>query len=406
MNCLNHAAIITEEKDDEDMTNTGKVQKFIKCFNETNAKNLVLQEKYNSKVRQVEELTKEKEEIINELETEYLPTITDLEGKLKSYVEQITKLQRTVSLREKEIQYLRDSLKKMEEISKVKRTEGAPLEEDKSLLEYMSNLEKLVDEYKTRISEFEKKQAELKSIETSGVKRQRRESNNSFQNQALELEKQNLDLSTKLKQAQTNVDNLKYKVAQLEQIHGKQEEYKVLQLKNSLISQDQLIKQSTLTALRKENEELITKYVKGLDPENLIPRSIFERQEDDKAKLQLQIDTLNKRINRLREVFTKKSKDIITIIAKYFGFIIEFLPNPINPSDLFSRIKLKSKYIPKDEDCYLIIDTDSRSLKAHGNYKFKSICEELAKFWVEENNQFPCLLSAVNLKVYETYAKQ
>ena len=54
------------------------------------------------------------------------------------------------------------------------------------------------------------------------------------------------------------------------------------------------------------------------------------------------------------------------MIAKYFGFIIEFLPNPINPTDLFSRIKLRSRYIPSEEDCYLIIDVENRGLKAHG----------------------------------------
>ncbi|KAK6876115.1 Spindle assembly checkpoint component MAD1 [Candida tropicalis] len=370
--------------------------------------NQTLTKKYDSKVLQVKELTKELEDSAREIENEYLPTITDLQSKLKANSSEIVKLERTKALREKEIEFLRNSLKNMEEINNRKQSEEKPPGEDKAILQYMTNLEKLVDEYKTKIEDLEKKTKPLVHNDNGNStprKRQRTEESNSFMKQVTDLDKSNIELSSKLKQAEVIIKELKSKISDLEKVESKQEEYRILQLKNNLIHQDQFIKKSTLDALRHENEELINKYVKHLDPKELIPRSIFQRQEDDKDKLQLQINQLNKRMNRLRDAFTKKSKDIITVIAKYFGFIIEFLPNPINPNDLFSRIKLRSRYIPTEEDCYLIIDVENRGLKAHGNYQFKSLCEDLAKYWVDENNQFPCLLSAVNLKLYEIYSK-
>ncbi|RCK64046.1 Spindle assembly checkpoint component MAD1 [Candida viswanathii] len=400
------AAIATGDEN-EDVTNTVKVKKFIDYCDELQAKNLTLQEKYDAKVLQVKELTQELEDSAREIENEYLPTITDLESKLKLNSAEIVQLERTKALREKEIEFLRNLLKNMEEINSKKQTEEKPIEEDKAILQYMTNLEKLVDEYKTKIEDLEKKAKAMPVDATNGTpqKRQRTDHSNSFMKQASDLEKQNIELSSKLKQAESVISELQSKISELETVHTKQEEYRILQLKNNLINQDQFIKQSTLDALRHENEDLINKYVNHLDPSELIPRSVFQRQEDDKDKLQLQINQLSKRINRLRDAFTKKSKDIITVIAKYFGFIIEFLPNPINPNDLFSRIKLRSRYIPVEEDCYLIIDIENRGLKAHGSYQFKTLCEDLAKYWVDENNQFPCLLSAVNLKLYEIYSK-
>lgn len=397
-----------ENMNKDDITNTIKVKKFVEYCDQLQAKNLTLQEKYDSKVLQVKELTKELEDSAREIENEYLPTITDLQSKLKANASEIVKLERTKALREKEIEFLRNLLKNMEEINNRKQSEEKPPGEDKAILQYMTNLEKLVDEYKTKIEDLEKKTKPLVHNDNGNStprKRQRTEESNSFMKQVTDLDKSNIELSSKLKQAEVIIKELKSKISDLEKVESKQEEYRILQLKNNLIHQDQFIKKSTLDALRHENEELINKYVKHLDPKELIPRSIFQRQEDDKDKLQLQINQLNKRMNQLRDAFIKKSKDIITVIAKYFGFIIEFLPNPINPNDLFSRIKLRSRYIPTEEDCYLIIDVENRGLKAHGNYQFKSLCEDLAKYWVDENNQFPCLLSAVNLKLYEIYSK-
>lgn len=409
-----------EYKDNEntdDTIHTSKVKSFIEYCNNLQAKNLTLQEKYDSKIIQVKELTKELEDHAREIETDFLPTITDLESKLKVYADQNTKLERTKSLREKEITFLRNLLKQMEQIHanqqhKQQEQEKEENTENKSILQYMTNLEKLVDEYKTKIDELEKKNLEynkssiITNEKTPSNKRQRLESNYTFKTQAIELEKENIEISSKLKQAESTIEQLKFKISELDKVETKKEQYRILQLKNNLISQDQFIKQTTLIALRKENEELINKYIKNLPIEEQIPKGVFQRQEDDKQRLQAQIDHLTKRSTRLREVFTKKSKDIITVIAKYFGFIIEFLPNPINPTDLFSRIKLRSRYIPSEEDCYLIIDVENRGLKAHGNFQFKQICEELAQYWVNENNQFPCLLSAVNLKLYEIYASK
>ena len=64
----------------------------------------------------------------------------------------------------------------------------------------MPNLEKLVDEYKTKIDELEKKNLEynkssiITNEKTPSNKRQRLESNYTFKTQAIELEKENIEI--------------------------------------------------------------------------------------------------------------------------------------------------------------------------------------------------------------------
>ena len=138
-----------------------------------------------------------------------------------------------------------------------------------------------------------------------------------------------------------------------------------------------------------------------------VPKSVFARQENDKDILQAKIDQLSKKLNRLKNVYTEKSKEILAIISRFFGYVIEFIPSPINLNDFCSKIKLVSKYmIQKDKEHsppYLILDVQSKSLKANGNYEFKTMCEELVSQWVNDKHQIPCFLSALNLKIFEDY---
>ena len=100
----------------------------------------------------------------------------------------------------------------------------------------MTNLEKLVDEYKTKIDELEKKNLEYNKSsiitnENPSNKRQRLESNYTFKTQAIELEKENIEISSKLKQAESTIEQLKFKISELDKVETRKEQYRILQLK-------------------------------------------------------------------------------------------------------------------------------------------------------------------------------
>lgn len=377
-----------------EVTKSLKVQSFIDKFRELQAQNLALKEKYNAKTMESNELKQELEDVSRLIEQEYLPLIQKGQAKNEDFSYRISELEREKTLFTAEIEHLRKLLKDLEEIL---NSRDEAKHQNNTMQQYITNLENLVDQYKRKL-DGQSKMLVSTALQI-GEKRQRSE-DKSFRRTATDLEKENMQLLSTVKNLELFNSQLKQKLGSLELIKQKQESYKVLELKNSLLSKDQFVKRATLDTLRKENEALIDRYVNHRPSTDLIPKALFARQEDDKAALQSQVDGLTKRINRLRDVYTQKSKDILITISRYFGYSIEFLPSTIRPDELSSRLKLSSKLIPKDKNSYLILDIDNKSLKAFGDYEFKSLCEELANEWVSKN-QFPCMLSALNLKLYE-----
>lgn len=377
-----------------EVTKSLKVQSFIDKFRELQAQNLALKEKYNAKTMESNELKQELEDVSRLIEQEYLPLIQKGQAKNEDFSYRISELEREKTLFTAEIEHLRKLLKDLEEIL---NSRDEAKHQNNTMQQYITNLENLVDQYKRKL-DGQSKMLVSTALQI-GEKRQRSE-DKSFRRTATDLEKENMQLLSTVKNLELFNSQLKQKLGSLELIKQKQESYKVLELKNSLLSKDQFVKRATLDTLRKENEALIDRYVNHRPSTDLIPKALFARQEDDKAALQSQVDVLTKRISRLRDVYTQKSRDILITISRYFGYSIEFLPSTIRPDELSSRLKLSSKLIPKDKNSYLILDIDNKSLKAFGDYEFKSLCEELANEWVSKN-QFPCMLSALNLKLYE-----
>lgn len=382
------------DPEDLDVTKSLKVQNFIDKFRELQAQNLALKEKYDAKTIETTELKQELEDVSRSIEEEYLPLIEKGQARNEILSKRIAELEREKLLFAAEIEHLRKLLKDLEEIL---NSRDDSEHENKTMQQYITNLENLVDQYKRKLDEQNRKVTVANP--QIGEKRQRSE-DKTFRHTATQLEKENMQLLSTIKNLELLNSELRLKLESLETISQKQETVKILELRSNLLSKDQFVKRATLDALRKENEALIDKYVNHRPDTDLIPKALFARQEDDKAALQSQVDTLTKRISRLRDVYTQKSRDILITISRYFGYSIEFLPSTIRPDELSSRLKLSSKLIPKDKNSYLILDIENKSLKAFGDYEFKSLCEELANEWVSKN-QFPCMLSALNLKLYE-----
>lgn len=402
---------ITHEDND---TNESVVMKFVNKLKDLKNNNLVLFDKYSQTQTKLTQLENKLQNLHSKIQHEYLPKIDSLSELNLSKDLQIKKLQDQKMLNNKEIEFLRNSLKNFDRIeaSKIeneRKENNNPSSEATN--QYLSNLEKLVDQYKLEIDSLQKQA--VKSSSSIGEKRPR------IVDDAMEvksmnintsLDRENVKLQTQVKNLEDEINRLNDKIQSNEKVESQRESIHMVQLKSNPFSKDQLVKQQSLDLLIKENQDLIKKFVEGIDDESidLIPKSVFARQEQDKAILQTKVDQLTKKIHRLKTIYADKSKDILSIISKYFGYTIEFIPSPINPNDLSSRIKLVSRYLSNKDNsapsnAYLILDLNSKSLKANGNLEFKSLCEDLVSNWVNEKGQIPCFLSALNLKIYETY---
>lgn len=381
------------------------IKSIVDQFKQVTNNNLVLEDKFNQARIELDQALRELQKVNNEKKNELVPKIQSLTEVLKNRQELVEKLEKQKLLNVKEIQYLRELLKSLDDLS-------VPKGEDDS---EVKRLEKVIEIYKgerdgliERVKQAEQQQqpivADPSTILNPNGKRPRTtatEDDDTINTAHFKLQKENISLLSTVKSLQDEISSLNSQISKLQQVQTKKEQIKVLQLRANNISKDQLVKQHTIDLLRKENQDLISN-----SQSDSIPRSVFERQEDDKEILQTKIDQLSKRISRLREVYSKKSCDILSIISKFFGYSVEFLPSPINPEDLTSsRIKLVSKYI-QDSSAYLVIDVNSKMLKANGSNEFKQMCEELVSNWVNGKDQIPCFLGALNLNLYATYERR
>lgn len=375
------------------------VANFIKNFKELQATNLALYDKYNLLHAELKD-SKAFEEQVN---SEVLPQITRLESSIEEKVKIIAELQKQKVLNGKEIGFLRELLKKFDQIQARGEENSSPT---RATEEYLSRLEKLVDDYKTEIEVLHNSKIHQQAISSEPALKKRRSENSTLIID--KLEKENLRFLSRIKALENDVRILNQNNEHLQNIASKKQDLRILQLKLNPASKDQAIKQLTLDALRKENEDLIAAYINRAEASvPLIPRAVFARQEHDKQQLQTKVDNLLKKNTRLRDIYGSKSRDILTMISKYFGYNLEFVPSPTSPDDLSSRVKFTSRYLAnKQISGHLILDINTKSLRANGNNEFKNLCEDLVTDWVNEKGQIPCFLSALNLKIYEEYVRE
>lgn len=325
---------------------------------------------------------------------------------------QIASLRKTATLNHREIEFLRDSLKDFDKLMQDKKNNAGKTDDvhtsSGSSEVYVANLEKLIDEYK---QEIETLRQQLSSsnvlVDNAPTKRPKLlDASDSRMKDISALRNENLELSIEIKTLRAQIDAHKHNLGQGNNHDSVSDS--VLELRLNPFAADQAIKQETLNVLRAENADLIARFIENGSVKE-VPRSVYVRQEHDKDLLQDKVDVLLKKMDRLKTVYAERSKDIISIISKFFGYSIEFIPNPINPNDLCSKLKLVSKYLKQansdGETPYLILDARKRSMKAHGSHDFKKLCEELVAKWVTEKYQIPCFLSALNLEIYSASLK-
>lgn len=391
------------------------VLNFVEKFRLLQNKNLVLYDRLIETQSQLTELADNHDKLLESVEQDLQPRLESLRSVISQQENTIRELKKTKILNSKEIEFLRDSLKNLDNVTtQIQATRASATGADnaketeahqRATHQYLSNLEKLVDDYKKEIESLRQNAVVPQAVSIPTKRPRLIDEDDTRTRTANALRNENLELLAEIKNLNDKLEHYKKKFEIAEQASKTSEH--ILELRQNPFAKDQLIKRKILTHLRAENESLIAKYVQSSDVES-VPKAVYARQENDKDNLQSKIDQLTKKINRLKSVYADKSKEIVAVISRYFGYKIEFLQGPINPNDLGSKIKLVSKYCTltslESSPPYLILDVKNKSLKAHGSSDFKAMCEDLVSQWVSEKQQIPCFLGALNLKIYENYA--
>lgn len=359
-----------------------KIEEFVKNFKLIKDENVLLKDNFNK----VDTELKKTKNAYNELFITHEKLNTNFQNLSKSYsnLEKLNhEIEQQKNLSFEESNFLREQLKNLDQ-------ELSLNEDDKN--KYIQNLEGLVDEYKQKIEQLTKQMPK----EQISNKRPRTDDSDeedttrNFQKSVSRLEDENFQLNNKISKLLNENSVLLKKIESFQDI--KEKKIRILQLRNNPYSNDQFIKKEMLDALKRENNDLLGKLPMG----ESISKAAYDRSQLENQELERKIHELNKRIQRLREIFSAKSLEFIDAVYSLLGFKLEFLPS--------NKIKLKSKYVKNDENC-LMIDTVKQTFKTSKfndeDDDFFKISENLIDFWIKEKGDIPCFLAALNLELFE-----
>ncbi|CAG7916811.1 unnamed protein product [Penicillium olsonii] len=340
-----------------------------------------------------------------------------MEAKLRA------RLERQRALAVKEVEYLRDQLKTFDAEEVTMNGDQVQFDEQKSL--QITQLQSLVDEYRVEIQNLHdqlSKQEEPKNEQpkTQGVKRPLSPADSDAESERLAvLTRKNRKLQenlTKFDQAAALARReLEAAKSQIKSLKSKSRT-RVLELRDNPTAQTEQIKMATLTTLQSENRDLLAQ-LRG----EKVNAKVVSINAVDSIKLEMQemertVADKEKRMRRLKEIWTAKSSEFREAVASLLGFKLDFLPN--GRVRVTSMFHLSSAYRHGDSDApsdsgpgsmgngeenSIVFDGENGTMKISGgpNSLFAMEIKPLIKFWVEERKDIPCFLAAMTLDFYD-----
>ncbi|KAF3013816.1 coiled-coil domain-containing protein mad1 [Penicillium rubens] len=337
------------------------------------------------------------------------------EGRLRA------RLERQRALAVKEVEYLRAQLETFD-------AEEATMNEDQSQFDgqksqQIAQLQQLVDEYRSELQKVHEelsKQEAPKADEARGVKRPLSPTDSEGENERIAvLTRKNRKLQehlTKSDQATTlarrELDAAK---SQIKSLKAKSRT-RVLELRDNPTAQTEQIKMTTLATLQSANRDLMAQLRGGHTDVKVVPVSALESIKLEMQDMERTVADKEKRMRRLKEIWTAKSSEFREAVASLLGFKLDFLPN--GRVRVTSMFHLSSAYRHGDSDApsdsgpgsmgngeenSIVFDGENGTMKISGgpNSLFAMEIKPLIKFWVEERKDIPCFLAAMTLDFYD-----
>jgi mitotic spindle assembly checkpoint protein MAD1 len=383
------------------------------------------------KLGNVEAQFLEKDELIRSLETERSHLRQEIEkirsssaanGGAMAESRIRSRLERQRVLAVKEVEYLRAQLKTFDTEEETMNAEQSQFDERKS--EQVANLEKIVDEYRAELEKVheelaKQEQTQQQDPEPRGVKRPLSPAESDAENERLSiLSRKNRTLQeslSKSEQASTLLrKELEATKSQLKSLKAKSRT-RILELRDNPTSQAENLKLSTITTLKAENRDLLAQLQGNQNNIKVVPVSTLEAIKLDIQDMERVVADKEKRMRRLKEIWTAKSSEFREAVASLLGYKLDFLPN--GRVRVTSMFHLSPAYRHGDggadpsgpgsmgngEENSIIFDGENGTMKISGgpNSLFAMEIRPLIKFWVEERKDIPCFLAAMTLDFYD-----
>ncbi|KAG8953812.1 coiled-coil domain-containing protein mad1 [Tulasnella sp. 424] len=340
--------------------------------------------------------------------------ITRLTQEVQDLQQQLGRRDRRVKLLERENQGLK-ALQATYDAEEVRFGSGAEVEGgigrfDEAKAEKLQILEQQMEELKQTNADLEQALEEARARPSMTVEDEEGSENAKARIAELEAE---------LAESMEAADNAADKLADLEQqlfelgatINAGNHvppNTRVLQFTHNPIAEDVNLKRDTFERLRRENEELVHRLgevEQGLgveDEAQVVPRSSWQNIWMEKEDMVKAVADKEKRLLRLKQVFTAKTEEFRQTVESILGFTLFFQP---------TKIRLTSAYNLSAAITFQL-NTSSRSsdssatmkLLGAGNGEDPELDQrlvELIEEWIVKRDSIPCFMAALTLECYE-----
>lgn len=311
------------------------------------------------------------------------------------------RLERQRALAIKEAEYLRAQLRTYDSEDTVFQPENV----DEAKAKRIQELEDMVDQYRQEVQTLHADIAAQEKVvptaapapEVTGNKRPR---DDSEENERLgELSRKNRKLQDDLSTLQTSNKLLEKELSVAQKrlsAADKQSKTRILSLRQNPTSEVEAIKMSTLTTLRKENNDLLAR-LQGLSNHSSVPTSALEAAQLSIEEAEANLASEVKRNDRLKKVWGNKSAEFRQAVISLMGWEVTFMRD--------GKTRLTSFFYPSrgDEENSIVFDGERGTMKVSGGKEsaFAVKIGDQIKFWVKERGSIPCLLAALTLEFYE-----
>ncbi|KAK5108517.1 hypothetical protein LTR62_008257 [Meristemomyces frigidus] len=321
-------------------------------------------------------------------------------GKVRS------RLERQRNLMAKEVEYLRAQMKTFE----AEEAEFSSEKADEEHIKRIHELEVMVEKFR---SEVQALHLELSNVEEAGPPAQQRsplkrprEDNEAEDERLGELRRKTRTLQTELENRQTRIQVLEAELQATNlQITSLKEtsRTRILSLRDNPTSNVEAIKMTTLATLQDENTALLSQLQgRPNGGTKVVPISTLENLRLQLAEAHAQSQGLEKKMMRLKQIFSAKSLEFREAVCSVLGWKLDFLPN--------GRMKATSILYPstmsaegEEEENSIVFDGENGTMKVSGGPRsaFAGELKGLIEFWVEGRKEVPCFLAACTLEFYE-----
>lgn len=356
----------------------------------------------------------EKDEIIKSLEEERNRIQTEMEklragggGGGGADARAKTRLERQRALAVKEVEYLRDQLRTFDSEEQTYHSEN---QFDAQKTKRITDLEALVDQHRNELqtltTELENAEKSTPAPPHTPLKRPREEDGDDHQ--LGQLSRKNRKLQDDFSKLHSTYALLQNEHAALQtQLSSLQQSAKtrVLSMRSNPTADAEAIKQSTLTTLKQENRDLLAQLEdrSDLQGSKTVPMSTLDSLRLEMKELEQTVADKEKRMLRLKEIWSKKASELREAIFSILGWKMEFRPNgrfavSLNINDNADGDG-DGHGDREAEECCLIFDGDNGTMKVAGGpqSEFGRQIRPLVKEWVEGRRYIPGLMAGILL---------